>query len=135
MMTYSDGLADVNIDELVKFHKSHGKILTITGVRPPSRFGEITEKNSKMISFKEKPQYSEELISGGFFVFNKKLLNYLTTDENCDLEYDVFEKLAKLGEVMVYKQKSEWRCVDSERELRHVNKIWDEGKAFWKTWE
>lgn len=132
MVTYGDGVADINIDELVKFHKSHNKILTITGVRPPARFGEIIEKDSKLVSFAEKPQSSKGLISGGFFVFDKKLLEYLNEDENCDLEYGAFNKLANEGEIMVYKHLDNWECVDTERDLRHLNKLWDEGKAFWK---
>jgi glucose-1-phosphate cytidylyltransferase len=135
MMTYGDGVADINIKELVKFHKKHGKILTITGVRPPSRFGEIVEKDSKLLDFKEKPQSSVGRISGGFFVFDKRLLKYLTTDEKCDLEYGVFEDLAKKGEIMVYKHDGVWECVDTERDLRYLNKIWSEGKPFWKTWK
>ena len=120
---------------MVKFHKSHGKILTITGVRPPSRFGEIIEKDSKVISFEEKPQSSVGLISGGFFVFDKRLLKYLTEDDDCDLEYGVFEKLVKKGQIMVYKHKGQWECVDTERDLRHLNKIWQDNKAFWKVWK
>ncbi len=134
MMTYGDGVADIDINKLVKFHKSHGKILTITGVRPPSRFGEITEKDSKL-TFKEKPQSSVGLINGGFAVFNKKLLKYLSTDENCDLEHGVFEKLAEKNEIMVYKHDGEWECIDTERDLRHLNKLWNEGKTFWKKWK
>ena len=135
MATYGDGVANINIDELVKFHKSHGKILTITGVCPPARFGEIIEKDSKVISFREKPQSLVGLINGGFFVFDKRLLKHLTEDENCDLEREVFEKLAKSGEVMVYKHSGEWACVDTERDLKHLNKLWAEKKAFWKTWK
>lgn len=135
LLTYSDALSDVPIDKLVKFHKSHGKMLTITGVRPPSRFGEIIEKDSRVMSFKEKPIYSNELISGGYFVFNKKLLSYLTPKESCDLEYGLFEKLAKMGQVMVYKHLGDWKCVDNERELIQLNELWNSGKAFWKTWD
>ena len=135
MLTYGDGVADVDMNELIKFHKSHGKILTITGVYPPSRFGEIREENGKLVAFKEKPQTSVGLINGGFFVFDKRLFNYLTTDEQCDLEYETFEKLVPLGEVMVYKHLQNWECVDTERDLKHLNKLWDERKAFWKTWK
>lgn len=135
MMTYGDGVADIDIDKLLKFHKAHGKILTITGVHPPARFGEIIEKDSKLISFEEKPQSSVGLISGGFFVFDKRLLNYLTEDEDCDLEYGVFEQLAKEKQIMVYKHLGSWECVDTERDLKHLNKTWNEGKAFWKKWK
>lgn len=132
MLTYGDGVANINIHELVKFHKDHGNMLTITGVRPPSRFGELIEKDGKLVSFKEKPQTSSGLISGGFIVFNKKLLEYLTEDEDCDLEYGAFDKLAEKGHIMVYKHLDHWECVDTERDLRHLNKIWKENKAFWK---
>ncbi len=135
MMTYGDGVADINIKDLVKFHKSHGKLLTITAVHPPSRFGEIIEKNSRLIGFKEKPQSSVGLINGGFFVFDKKMLKYFTDDDNCDLEYVTLEKLVKLNQVMVYKHLSNWECIDTERDLRHLNKLWDDGKAFWKIWK
>jgi glucose-1-phosphate cytidylyltransferase len=135
MLTYGDGVADINIDELVAFHKSHGKILTITGVHPPSRFGEIAEKDAKLVSFKEKPQSSVGLINGGFFVFDKRLMNYLTEDDLCDLEYQTFEKLVPLGEVMVYKHLKNWECVDTERDLKYLTKLWNENKAFWKFWK
>jgi glucose-1-phosphate cytidylyltransferase len=134
LLTYGDGVADINIDELIKFHKSHGKTITITGVRPPSRFGEITEQDSKLV-FKEKPQASSGLINGGFFVFNKKLCNFLTEEDNCDLEHGVFEKLAELDEIRVFKHLGQWECVDTERDLNHLNKLWHENKAFWKNWK
>lgn len=137
MMTYGDGVADINIKELLEFHKSHGKMITVTGVRPPSRFGELIEKDDKLLSFKEKPQTSSGtgLISGGFFVFDKRLLKHLNTKDDCDLEYGVFEKLAKKGQIMIYKHKGSWECVDTERDLRHLNKVWNDGKAFWKVWK
>lgn len=136
LLTYGDGVADINIKDLLKFHKSHNKILTITGVRPPSRFGEIIEKDSKVISFKEKPQTTKGLINGGFCVFDKKgLCKHLREDEDCDLEYEIFEKLASLGQVMVYKNVNNWECVDNERDLNHLNKLWSDKKAFWKIWK
>jgi glucose-1-phosphate cytidylyltransferase len=135
LLTYGDGVADLNIKDLIKFHKSHGKMVTITGVHPPSRFGEILEKNGKLLSFEEKPQTSSGLINGGFIVFNKKLLKYLSTDENCDLEFGCFHELAKKGQMMVYKKAGAWECVDTERDLKHLNTIWNEGKAFWKVWD
>lgn len=134
MVTYGDGVADINIKELLDFHKKHGKTITITGVHPPARFGELIEKNGKLISFKEKPQTSVGLINGGFMVFNKELLDYLSPDENCDLEVGTLEKLSKAGEVMVYKHNGQWECIDHERDLIHLNKLWNENKAFWKIW-
>jgi len=134
MLTYGDGVADINISELVEYHKSHNKLLTISGVHPPSRFGEIIEENGRLISFEEKPQTSVGMINGGYMVFDKKLLEYLRTDEKCDLEYGPFEELAKEGQVMVYKHKGKWECIDTERDLNYLNQLWNENKAFWKIW-
>jgi glucose-1-phosphate cytidylyltransferase len=134
MVTYGDGVADINIQELVKFHRMHGKMVTITGVHPPARFGELIERNGRLLSFKEKPQTSVGLINGGFMVFNNELLNRLSLDEKCDLEVDVLEKLSENGEVMVYKHSGKWECVDHERDIIYLNKLWSENKAFWKVW-
>jgi len=134
MVTYGDGVADIDLKDLVKFHKSHNKIMTITGVYPPSRFGEVIEKDGHILAFKEKPQTSTGMINGGFMVFNRKLLDYLTPDETCDLEIGTFEKLAKEDEIMVYKHEGQWECVDTERDLRHLNRLWEEDRAFWRKW-
>ena len=134
MVTYGDGVADINIKKLVEFHKSHGKTITITGVHPPARFGELIEKEGQVVSFEEKPQTSVGLINGGFIVFNRNLLDYLTPDEDCDFEFGALEKLAGRGEVMVYKHKGKWECMDHERDVIHLNKLWNENKAFWKVW-
>lgn len=134
MLTYGDGVADIDIKKLVDFHKNHRKIVTVTGVRPPSLFGEIIEKYNRVISFEEKAQTSQGLISGGFMVFNKKMMDYLTDDENCDFEFGPLEKLTKEGEVMTYKHNSFWQCADTVRDVNYLNKLWKEGNAFWKVW-
>lgn len=131
MITYGDGLSDINIKNLLSFHKRHGEMITISGVRPPARFGEIIEKKGKILSFQEKPQTSRGLINGGFMVFNKELFNYLTDDENCDFEFGVLDKLAQDKKVMVYKHTGNWECMDHERDVDHLNKLWNENKAFW----
>lgn len=135
LLTYGDGVADIDIHKLVAFHKSHGKTITITGVRPPSRFGEIQVENGHLLSFNEKPQTSSGLINGGFMVFNRNLLDYLTPDENCDLEYGAFNLLADKDEMMVYTCENQWECVDTERDLNHLNELWAQNKAFWKVWK
>ncbi|MFX1388581.1 MAG: glucose-1-phosphate cytidylyltransferase [Promethearchaeota archaeon] len=135
MLTYGDGLADINISRLLEFHKSHGKLLTITGVHAPSRFGEISEKNGKILLFREKPQTSIGLINGGFMVFNRKFLSYLTPDEDCDLERGPLEELAAIGEIMVYKHEGTWGCMDHERDVEYLNDIWNKDKAYWKIWK
>ncbi len=93
------------------------------------------KKNGKVISFEEKPQTSKGLINGGFMVFNKEMLNYLSTDENCDFEFGPLEKLAEKGEVMTYKHLGFWECADTVRDVQHLNKLMETGKAKWKVWE
>ena len=134
MITYGDGVIDLDINKLVEFHKSHGKIITITGVHAPARFGELIEGDGKVISFKEKPQTSVGLINGGFMVFNNDLLDYLTSAENCDFERGVLEELTEKGQIMVYKYEGNWECMDHERDVDHLNKLWNTNKAFWKVW-
>ena len=134
MLTYGDGVANININNLVEFHRSHGKTITISGVRPPARFGELIEKEGKVEYFQEKPQTSHGMINGGFMVFNKKMLDYLTDDEDCDFEVGPLEILAQEKEVMVYKHEGNWECMDHGRDVVHLNKLWNEEKAFWKMW-
>ncbi len=134
MLTYGDGLTNLNLNELIKFHKSHGKVLTFTGVRPSGRFGEFKEHKNKVISFTEKPKNGKALINGGYMVFNKSLFNYLTTSENCDFENNALEELAKRGEVMVYKHNGHWECMDHERDFAYLNSLWNQRDAFWKVW-
>ena len=134
MVTYGDGVSDININSLIKFHKSHDKTITITGVHPPARFGELIEKEGQVVSFEEKPQTSVGLINGGFMVFNKNLLDYLDEKEDCDFEFGPLEKLTKEGEVMVFKHPGRWECIDHERDVTHLNHLWNTNKAFWKVW-
>jgi len=135
MVTYGDGVANININNLVEFHKSHRKTITVTGVHPPARFGELIEKEGQVISFEEKPQTSIGIINGGFMVYNRNLLDYLTEDENCDLEIGPIENLAKEGQVMVYKHNGNWECMDHERDVVHLNHLWNTNQAFWKVWD
>lgn len=134
MMTYGDGVSDINIKELVDFHNSHGKIGTMTAVHPPSRFGELTIEGNQVIEFTEKPQTKEGLISGGFFVFNKEFFEYLTDDDSCILEKEPLEKLAADGELMIYNNEKFWQCVDTYRELELLNNLWKKDNPPWKVW-
>jgi glucose-1-phosphate cytidylyltransferase len=134
MLTYGDGVADINIKDLVDFHNSHGKIVTISGVHPPARFGELLEKDGKVHVFQEKPQISRGMINGGFMVFNRGMLDYLTEDEDCDFEVGPLEEIAKAGEVMVYRHEGNWECMDHGRDVVHLNKLWKNNQAFWKVW-
>ena len=134
MVTYGDGVADINIAELVQSHKAHGKILTITGVHPPARFGELIQDNGQVVTFTEKPQTSLGLINGGFMVFDRRLLDHLTTAEDCDFETGALEAISAHGEVMVFKHEGKWECMDHERDVAHLNELWNTNKAFWKLW-
>lgn len=134
MLTYGDAVANINIKNLLEFHKSHGKIGTITGVHPSSRFGELVIKENQVVQFTEKPQIKEGFINGGFFVFNKKFFNYLKGDDNCYLEREPLEKLASDEKLMVYAHKSFWQCMDTYRELEILNNLWRSPKPPWKVW-
>lgn len=134
MATYGDGVSDVNISELVAFHKSHGKIGTMTGVHPASRFGEVkTSAEGKVQHFHEKPQVGEGLINGGFFVFERKFLDYLF-EGNCALEGEPLGNLTQDEELMAYRHDGFWQCVDTYRELELLNTMWKEKNSPWKVW-
>ncbi len=135
MLTYGDGVAEVDINALLAFHKKHGKLATVTGINPATRFGELKIKGNQVESFSEKPRDGEGLINGGFFVFNKGIFDYLSADENCDLEIGPLEKIAGEGQLMVYKHRGFWACMDTIRDMEYLNKLWGEGKAEWKVWE
>lgn len=135
MMTYGDGISDVDINELLAFHKSHGKIATVTGINPASRFGELRTDGDRVESFSEKPQNGEGLINGGFFVFNRAIFDYLSSDDSCDLEVGPLEQIARKGQLMVYKHRGFWACMDTLRDTEYLNKLWNDGQAKWKTWE
>lgn len=132
MVTYGDGVANIDVNDLLKFHNSHGKIATLTGVMPPSRFGTLSVSGNKVIEFNEKPQASGGLINGGFFVFDKKIFDYLSHGDACDLEIGVLDKLAKEGELIAYKHNGDWACMDTIRDTEYLNNLWVSGKAFWK---
>lgn len=133
-LTYGDGVADVDINKLLEFHKEKGKILTITGVRPPSQFGEIELDGDEVKEFKEKAQISQGIINGGFMVFNRKLMDYLTAGEDCDFEFGPLARLTERREVAVYLHTGQWACMDTERDRKYLNALWLEDKAFWKKW-
>lgn len=134
LLTYGDGVANIDIARLLDFHRKHGRIATVTGVRPPSLFGELQVRGEKVELFAEKPQTSTGLISGGFFVFSRRLFSYLTNDDACDLERGPLERLAHEGQLMVYDHRGDWACVDTYRDLQHLNHLWNAKQAFWKVW-
>jgi len=132
MLTYGDGVGNIDISALIKFHKSHGKTLTVTGVRPPGRFGELEINGNQVIGFNEKPQTSAGRISGGYFVCNKNIFDYLNDDENLVLEKNPMERLVQAGELMVYSHNGFWHPMDTFRDYKLLNELWDNGNAPWK---
>ncbi len=133
MATYGDGVADINITELFKFHKKQGKTATITGVKPSSRFGELNVKENLVIDFQEKPQMSNNYINGGFFVFEPGFFDYLKGDDSLILEKEPFEKVSKDGNLMIYRHEGFWKSVDTYKDFLDLNKLWEEG-APWEVW-
>ncbi len=131
MVTYGDGLADVDVSEIVKFHDAHGKVATLTATMPPSRFGILDLGDQGRVDhFREK--VSTEWINGGFFVFDRKIFDYLDTE--CILEKNPMEQLAQEGQLMAYRHDGFWIGMDTYREYEMLNKMWDNGEAPWKVW-
>ncbi len=135
-MTYGDGVADINIQALVKAHGEGGRIATLTGVRPAGRFGEIDyEKDGRITNFNEKPNAAGGYINGGFMVFNTaKILSYLRPGEDLNLEQEVLPKLAKDGQLGAFHHNGFWQCMDTLREYTMLNDMWEKGQAPWKVW-
>jgi glucose-1-phosphate cytidylyltransferase len=132
--TYGDGLSNVNITELIKFHENSGKLATLTAVYPPGRFGALEIVNNLVQSFKEKPRGDGALINGGFFVLNPKVLNYIYGDD-CVWEQEPLSALAELGQLQAFRHEGFWQPMDTLRDKNYLEQLWDEKKAPWKTWE
>jgi len=134
MVTYGDGVADIDIRALVEYHHQHGRLATLTAVHPFSRFGILTmDDNSSVLNFAEKPQV-EEWVSAGFFVFNRRIFDYLTGDD-CFLEREPLERLAHEGQLMAYKHSGFFYAMDTYRDYKFLNDMWDRGETPWKVWE
>lgn len=135
-VTYGDGVTDLDFREVVKFHRSHGKLATVTAVHPPGRFGELSLDGSGAVAaFNEKPQAEAGWISGGFFVFSRGFLDRLSDDPALMLEKEPLQQLARDGELMAYSHHGFWSCVDTPRDLQHLTEAWSTGRAPWATWQ
>jgi glucose-1-phosphate cytidylyltransferase len=132
LLTYGDGVSDADLGKLVAFHRSHGKIATVTAVRPTARFGGIRFDGDRVSDFKEKPQAGEGWINGGFFVFEPEIYDYLHGDDTV-LEADPLERLARDGQLMAYRHEGFWQCMDTLRDRNHLEELWRK-KAPWKVW-
>ena len=131
MFTYGDGISSVNLKNLYKFHKKNKKIITVTAVRPPARFGEIILKNKKVISFKEKPQVTDGWINGGFFVANKKFFNFIKGDKDI-LEKNPLELMVKKRQLVAFRHEGFWKCMDVKRDREELQKIYKRTKFSFK---
>jgi glucose-1-phosphate cytidylyltransferase len=134
MLTYGDGLANIDINALLSFHREAGKLVTVTGIHPPSRFGELQIQNNLVVDFTEKPQVSQGMVNGGFFVCQREFLDYLDEDPSCILERDPLLRLAADGQLAVYRHDGFWQCMDTFREYEMLSRMWDEGNAPWRLW-
>jgi len=130
MLTYGDGLSDINLHKLVKFHKKHKKVVTLTAVHPPARFGELKLSGNVVKSFQEKPQLQDGWINGGFFVLNKKFIKYIPK-KNVQIEREPLTKAAEKKQFMAYKHTSFWYCIDNRRDLKVIERMCRKGKEPW----
>lgn len=133
MMTFGDGVSDVDVNALVAFHKAHGKLATLTAVRPPARFGHVVLDGDQVAEFSEKPQVGEGWINGGFFVLERKVFDYID-GEDMHFQREPLERLALDGELMAYKHTSFWQCMDTLRDKILLQQLWDDETAPWKVW-
>jgi glucose-1-phosphate cytidylyltransferase len=134
MMTYGDGVANIDLTRLLAFHRAHGKLATVTAVRPPARFGGLSFDGDLVRSFTEKPQIGEGWINGGFFVLEPGVLDFIAGDET-PWEHAPLERLAAAGELVAYRHEEFWQCMDTLRDLRLLEGLWQDGGAPWKLWD
>ena len=133
-LTYGDGVSNVDLKKLVDFHLNHGKLATVTAVRPPSRFGEMIIDGDNVNVFDEKSQMHTGFINGGFFVLNKRVMDYLTTDEECDFEFGPLQQIVEAHQLKAFKHLGFWQCMDNVRERDYLTKLVDTNKAPWLRW-
>jgi glucose-1-phosphate cytidylyltransferase len=133
MLTWGDGVSNVDLDELLNFHRSHGKIATMTATRPPARYGHIEFNGDRVVDFSEKPQSAEGWINGAFFVLEPAVYDYIDGD-HVMFEHEPMRRLAADGQLMAYRHESFWQCMDTLREKHLLQKLWESGNAPWKTW-
>jgi glucose-1-phosphate cytidylyltransferase len=134
MLTWGDGVSDINLHDLLDFHRAHGKLATLTAVRPPARYGHMIFDGQQIVQFTEKPQTGEGWINGAFFVLEPGVFDYIVGDET-QWEHEPLEDLAKDGQLMAYRHDSFWQCMDTLREKHILETLWQSGNPPWKVWE
>lgn len=130
LLTYGDGVSNINIESLINFHKSHGKMVTVSAVHPGARFGELDLKDDKVKTFKEKPQTTQGWINGGYFVIQPEFLDLIDGDSSI-LEQEPLERVAELGELMAYRHHGFWQCMDTKRDRDSLEEMWRLGNPPW----
>jgi len=133
MLAWGDGVSDIDLKDLLAFHRSHGRLATVAAVRPPARFGKLDIVGEQVVCFSEKPQLEEGWINGGFFVLEPAIFRYIEGDET-QWEREPLESLAREGELMAYRHDSFWQCMDTLRDKKLLQSLWDSGRAPWMTW-
>jgi glucose-1-phosphate cytidylyltransferase len=133
MLTYGDGVSNIDLCDLLRFHKSHGKLVTLTAVRPVARFGQLELDGDHVADFTEKPQTKEGWINGGFFVVEPEALDYIDGDQTF-WERDPLERIADDGQLMAYRHDQFWQCMDTLRDKLTLEKLWESGNPPWKVW-
>lgn len=134
MVTYGDGVSSVDLHELLRFHRAHGRLVTVTAVRPPARFGGLLFDGDRVVRFTEKPQIGEGWINGGFLVCEPGIFDYLEGDST-SFESHLLEQLAQDGQIMAYRHDAFWQCMDTLRDLRTLENLWNSGAPPWKVWD
>jgi glucose-1-phosphate cytidylyltransferase len=134
MLTWGDGVSDVDLDRLLTFHRAHGRLATMTAVRPPARYGHLVTEGDQVVTFTEKPQIGEGWINGAFFVLEPEVFDYIEGDDT-QWEKEPMERLAKDGQLMAFKHEGFWQCMDTVREKHILEELWQSGHAPWQTWE
>lgn len=133
LLTYGDGVADLDVQSVIKFHQAHGKLATITSVRPPARFGRIAFDGDRINDFNEKPHSGDGWINGGFFVLNRKVIEFIENDQT-SWEREPLQRLAQAGELVGYRHYGFWSCMDTLREKQYLEELWTAGNAPWRLW-
>lgn len=134
MLTWGDGVSNLDLRKLLEFHRSHGRLATVTAVRPPARFGKLDIEDDQVVRFSEKPQIEEGWINGAFFVLEPGIFDYIDGD-NTQWEREPLERLAEAGELMAYRHDDFWQCMDTLRDRKLLERMWQSGEAPWKCWE
>ena len=134
MLTYGDGVCNVNLKKLLEFHRAQGKLATLTAVRPSARFGQMVVEDGSVVQFQEKPQIGEGWINGGYFVLEPGILNYIEGNHTA-WEFESLDKIAASGQLAAYQHENFWQCMDTLRDVHNLEKLWQEGNAPWKIWD